>query len=85
MPAALKELANQAAVLLAASLLRDYISASAVVYCANVLFAEFMLAPADGRTVHECNRCLLRTTLRVSCSFLLYGVLALFNSRSELK
>jgi len=85
MPAALAELANQAAALLAASLLRGFISAPAVVYCANVLFAVFALAPADGRSVRECNRCLLRTTLRVSCSFLLYGALALFNRRAELK
>ena len=85
MPTALKELANQAAVLLAASLLRGYISAPAVVYCANVLFAVFVLAPADSRTVHECNRCLLRTTLRVSCSFLLYGVLALLNRDAVLE
>jgi len=75
----LPELVHQAATLLAASLLRGCVSAPAVVYCASVLYAVFVLGPTAVHTVHECNRCLLHTTLRVSCSFLLYGALALFN------
>jgi hypothetical protein len=79
MLAALPELAGQVAALLAARLLHGCVSAPAVVYCAHVLFAVFVLRPAAGHSVHECNRCLLHTTLRVSCTFLLYGALALFN------
>jgi len=76
---AVKELANQLAVLLVTLWLHDSVSVPAITYCANVLFVVFVLAPSGEKSVRACNCCLLHTTLRVSCSLFLYGVLALFN------
>ena len=80
-----KELGNQLAVLLVTVLLHDFVSVPAIAYCVNVLFVVFVLAPCGEKSVRACNCCLLHTTLRVSCSLFLYGVLALFNRDAELQ
>ena len=85
MSSTVKELRNQLAVLLFTFLLHESVSVPAIVYCANVLFAVFLLAPCGDRTVRACNLCLLQMTLRVSCSLSLFGVLALFNRDAELQ
>jgi len=79
-----REIGNQLAVLPLTFWFETTVSVITVAYCANVLFAVFLLAPSEVKTVHGCNLCLLHMTLRVACSLSLYGVLTLFNREAVL-
>jgi len=79
--AVLLEVLGQFFTVLALLMLNGAASVPAIAYASIVLITVLVPSPLLARSVHSCNCLLLGTTLRVSCSLLLYGVIALAVSR----
>jgi len=80
-----REFCRQIFSVVAYFIFRDVASAPAIAYVAIILTTVFASRHTMPCTLQGCNNILLKTTLQVSGSLLLYGVLGLYNLDAALQ